>query len=56
MLITAQQYTRKGVTHCTLQSKGGEKEYEQNCSYSFLIFSAGETRFTESSLGVTFFL
>ena len=29
---------RKGVTHYTLQSKTCEKEYEQNCSYSFCYF------------------
>ena len=28
----------KGVTHYTLQSKACEKEYEQNCSYSFCYF------------------
>ena len=41
-LITTRQYNLKGVTHYTLHSKAREKEYEQNCSYSFC-FSAGIT-------------
>ena len=44
----------KGVTHYTLQDTACEKEYEQNCSYSFC-FAAGKTCFMEDTIqGVLF--
>ena len=45
----------KGVTHYTLQDTACEKEYEQNCSYSFC-FAAGKTCFMEDTLSATFLL